>query len=291
MSKLLINEYPLIVLPSLAAKIGLNEAIVLQQVHYWLGQKNVGVQVDGFKWIHNTYAEWTENFPFWSVDTVKRTIHSLESSGLLISAQTSSNPFDKTKSYRVNYEQVASLDGGNLHPSFTETTLSDTNNTASGENQPSAECNHIPTKFDYVCARCLQTVKAKTPAIENLPLEWQIKAGVQQVTMPDVKQASYMDTAQLIAMGFGINEDRAFDLAYQFMNTRQITIPQSKIKGQRKAIKEMLEMNVYGHHVREATQQLMDAEMTVTDLYSVSKTAIALANPPEVKYNGAIDGV
>jgi hypothetical protein len=144
---------------------------------------------------------------------------------------------------------------------------------ASGENQPSAE----PVR--------------QTPAIENLPIEWQIKAGVQQVTMPDDKQMQYMDTARLISMGTGINEDRVFDIAYQFMNTRQITIPHGKIKGQRKAIKEMLEMNVYGHHVREATQQLLDAGMTVTDLYSISKTAIALANPPEVKYNGAIDGV
>ena len=33
---LLISEPPLQVLPSLAVKIGLNEAIVLQQIHYWL---------------------------------------------------------------------------------------------------------------------------------------------------------------------------------------------------------------------------------------------------------------
>ena len=36
MSKLLINEQPLQVLPSLAEAIGLNQAIALQQVHYWL---------------------------------------------------------------------------------------------------------------------------------------------------------------------------------------------------------------------------------------------------------------
>ena len=38
-SKLLIDEPPLQVLPSLALKIGLNEAIILQQVHYWLNPK------------------------------------------------------------------------------------------------------------------------------------------------------------------------------------------------------------------------------------------------------------
>ena len=36
MSKLLINESPLTVLPHLATEIGLNEAIFIQQVQYWL---------------------------------------------------------------------------------------------------------------------------------------------------------------------------------------------------------------------------------------------------------------
>lgn len=35
-SKLLIDEEPLQVLPGLAAVIGLNEALVVQQLHYWL---------------------------------------------------------------------------------------------------------------------------------------------------------------------------------------------------------------------------------------------------------------
>ena len=37
-SKLLVDEPPLIVLPSLAVAIGLAEAILLQQIHYWLRQ-------------------------------------------------------------------------------------------------------------------------------------------------------------------------------------------------------------------------------------------------------------
>ncbi len=36
MAKLLLNEQPLVVLPELACKIGLNEAIILQQLNYWL---------------------------------------------------------------------------------------------------------------------------------------------------------------------------------------------------------------------------------------------------------------
>lgn len=39
MSKLLISESPLLVLPSLAETIGLNEAIVLQQIHFWTSKE------------------------------------------------------------------------------------------------------------------------------------------------------------------------------------------------------------------------------------------------------------
>ena len=36
MNKLLLNEPPLMILPTLASNIGLNEAIFLQQLHYWI---------------------------------------------------------------------------------------------------------------------------------------------------------------------------------------------------------------------------------------------------------------
>ena len=36
MSKLLIQDRPIMILPTLAIKIGLNESIILQQIHYWL---------------------------------------------------------------------------------------------------------------------------------------------------------------------------------------------------------------------------------------------------------------
>ena len=55
MSKLLINESPLQVQPSLAMAIGLNEAIFLQQLHYWIGTSRF--VRDGKKWVYNTYSD------------------------------------------------------------------------------------------------------------------------------------------------------------------------------------------------------------------------------------------
>ena len=49
---LLLNENPLIIMPTLAVHIGLNEAIVLQQVHYWLLKSDK--LEDGRKWTYNS---------------------------------------------------------------------------------------------------------------------------------------------------------------------------------------------------------------------------------------------
>lgn len=76
MSNLLIDEQPIMVLPNLATNIGLNEAIVLQQIHYWIGRTN-NVR-DGNKWIYNSYQNWNKQFPFWSLATLKRTLTSLK---------------------------------------------------------------------------------------------------------------------------------------------------------------------------------------------------------------------
>ena len=100
-SQLLINEHPLQVLPSLATAIGLNEAIVLQQVHYWLNPRFNTNFFEGQHWVHNTYEKWNRQFPFWSERTVKRTVMSLEESGFLISFIT--RDFKKTKYYAIDY--------------------------------------------------------------------------------------------------------------------------------------------------------------------------------------------
>lgn len=70
-------------MPTLATIIGLNESIVLQQVHYWLKIKEKSQQdyIDGRYWVYNTYKQWQEQFPFFSLRTLRRTFSSLEKKG------------------------------------------------------------------------------------------------------------------------------------------------------------------------------------------------------------------
>ncbi len=109
-SNWLIPGKTLVILPKLAARIGLNEAIVLNQVRYWL-EHTTNVR-DGRRWVYNTYEEWQRNdFPFWSVPTVKRVFQSLEKSGLLLStAQYNQAPTDRTKWYTIDFARLNALD-------------------------------------------------------------------------------------------------------------------------------------------------------------------------------------
>ena len=109
MSNLLINEPPLQVLPSLAAAIGLNEAIALQQLHYWLAHSKK--EHDGKMWIYKTYADWrSQDFPFWSERTIQRTFLNLEKAGLVLAEKLSDNKHNKVNFYTVNYENLAKLE-------------------------------------------------------------------------------------------------------------------------------------------------------------------------------------
>lgn len=130
-SSLLINEPSLQVLPSLAVALGLEEAIALQQLHYWLGNaKNQGrTDADGNKWVYNTYAGWkADNFPFWSEDKIQRIFLSLEKQGVVIAAQLDAKKRDMKKFYRIDYDALCAMEDANLRLSNTSKN-DDVNNT------------------------------------------------------------------------------------------------------------------------------------------------------------------
>lgn len=106
-TSLLISESPLTVLPRLAVELGLNEAIFLQQVQYWISRE-AGIYAHGHRWIYNTVRQWQEQFPFWSESTIKRTISSLEKQQVLFSA-TVGDAFNKTKAYTINYDRIEEI--------------------------------------------------------------------------------------------------------------------------------------------------------------------------------------
>lgn len=112
MSRLLLDEQPLLVMPQLATKIGLHECIVLQQIHYWnqINEKAGNNYKDGFYWTFNSYEQWQLQFPFWSIMTIRRMIAKLETMELVISGNYNRMKIDRTKWYRIDYKVLDSIE-------------------------------------------------------------------------------------------------------------------------------------------------------------------------------------
>lgn len=133
--KLLIQEPPLQVLPTLATAIGLNEAIVLQQLHYWVSKESAK-SVEGKSWIYNTHEDWKKQFPFWSDKTIRRTLKSLLEKTLIESKNLNTNKFIQTKWYGINYDTLEALESAleNTPKAPVDKTQTNSGTNASGQN-------------------------------------------------------------------------------------------------------------------------------------------------------------
>ncbi len=88
--------------------IGLNGAIIIQEVHYWINlyksQEKEQNFRDGRYWHYSTYEDWHEKyFPFMGYDTMKKMFLKLEKLKILLSG-----PYGKgrTKWYTIDYEEL-----------------------------------------------------------------------------------------------------------------------------------------------------------------------------------------
>ncbi len=107
-SALLFNERPIVVSPALACHLGLGEATVLQQVHFWI-QKN---EVEGFNfyenktWVFSTLEVWQErDFPFFSLAKIGRLFQKLIAEEYIVKKK-----FDGTAYYTLNYDKIHELE-------------------------------------------------------------------------------------------------------------------------------------------------------------------------------------
>lgn len=110
---LLLDETPLIVIPSLAKLVGINEAIAIQQIH-WVC--NVKLEHEDWRTFHDdemwcsyTIAQWLEKMPWFGDRTCRRMLTGLEDKGILISCKPKATDWNHTKWYRVNYSALVTL--------------------------------------------------------------------------------------------------------------------------------------------------------------------------------------
>lgn len=104
MAKLLITDYPLVILPTLAKSIGVESALVLQQIQYWVDRCGRSIEDKEGKWIYNSLDDWHKQFSFWSLSKLRRIIKTLEDKDLIISQKINSKKWNQTKWYTINFK-------------------------------------------------------------------------------------------------------------------------------------------------------------------------------------------
>jgi len=99
--------HPLLIPPDLAKEIGLHEAVILQQMHYWLEKSNH--LINGCRWIYNTYRAWQKQFPFLSLSSIRKAIARLKGLNLLKTERFDKQRWNQTKWYSINYQRLEVL--------------------------------------------------------------------------------------------------------------------------------------------------------------------------------------
>lgn len=105
MENLLLTERPITVSRKLAALLGLNQALVLQIIQYALHESWEMSNFNTlFKCTTISNKEWRDYFPFWSEDTIQRSIKNLEKRRLI-----KIHMIQKMRFYSIDYKLLESM--------------------------------------------------------------------------------------------------------------------------------------------------------------------------------------
>jgi hypothetical protein len=153
-------------------------------------------------------------------------------------------------------------------------------NLLDSQSQPTLPSTVNPVDPNHTLTINKPSMGDKSPLQTNeLPIEWQIGIGQENIVMPDNDKQERIDAANLIATGTGSKSKEVYELAFAFQDERKITFSSSDIKGQRKAAKILVEKKVKPDHIRQAVRKLQEINFTCVNLFSVQNVAIEIANP------------
>lgn len=122
MKSSLIPEKPILVYPSLAATVGLEEAIMLSV----LTDVTRGVECrerNGYMWFDIKCCELVESTPFWQIRDIQRVSNSLRDKGVLL---LGANIFGNDPTFRFAFNEKAKLDALNQDSQTQSTTIRNT---------------------------------------------------------------------------------------------------------------------------------------------------------------------
>lgn len=101
MTELLLDERPLVIQPSLVQRLGIAEAAIVQQLHYW-AQRATNVH-DGYRWVYKTYADWSDEIGL-STKAIRGALDRLRRGGIVVGIESPIDSRDRTIWWRIDYE-------------------------------------------------------------------------------------------------------------------------------------------------------------------------------------------
>ena len=242
MSMYLFDEQPIVANKALARALGLNEALVLQQINYWIeiNKKSGKNYHDEKYWTYNSIRAWQEkDFDYMSVDTVKRTFAKLEKAGYLLVGNYNKDPRDKTKWYTINDEKLEELyfelNKKKLEHerSILEKESQNTMHNALGQNAPMEECK-IHQCNDAYCTDAFD---------ENIPVHY----GSLHEPLPEIttKNSSNntLDISSENSSHLSIHEDKGL------YTMGGLEGGNKKIKSYQSCLEELRESTGYNEHM------------------------------------------
>jgi len=92
----------------IAKQYGINEAIMIKNFQYWINKNksNNTNNHDGRTWTYNSVEAYTQLFPFWNYNQIKRILKSLINQGVLLTGNYNKAKYDRTKWYAFVEEQT-----------------------------------------------------------------------------------------------------------------------------------------------------------------------------------------
>lgn len=89
---------------SVAKKIGVEEAIILHNIGFWIAKNKANKQGfhEGRYWTYNTAAAFAEQFPFWTEKQIRRILDSLTATEVLVVGSFNKSPMDRTKWFSLS---------------------------------------------------------------------------------------------------------------------------------------------------------------------------------------------
>lgn len=155
MSKFIIEERPIVILPTLVRAFGFCEAAIIQKMHYFLDanmEKQRHIH-DGKAWTYGTYADWERYLDnIFANSTIRKAVSALEKRGVLISTTAlNEHPFDRTKWYSIDYDVLKEIEAETVAAWAAKKAADREAADEVAEAPDTAEQDDMPPDGEYIC--------------------------------------------------------------------------------------------------------------------------------------------